>query len=345
MKCVMGKKEDIVTSTTYLYFLRIIATVLVILLHCIMPIYNNIDYFETRAWWICGVLNSISRTAVPIFFMMSGFLMLNNSDTLDIKGFYKKRVPHLLIPLLMWNIIYYLYNNYQSLSVAEFFKQLINTGSSYHLWFVYTMIGFYLLMPFLKRITDNCTLPQLWVFTVIILFTSTIRPFLNTVLPIYINLFDGLTNGYIPYMILGYLLGKSKFDFKSRVAVYIGGVIGLLMSLLGNWYFSSQDKLSLIFNEAYRINHILCASAVFVLFKQIKWDKFNKLSQMAKFWSKRTFGIYFIHAMILDIYMKYVWHNITPMWLIVCSFLFTILISFTVIFIADKIRPLRKLLM
>ncbi len=346
MNNIVCNKENVNTSTTYLYFLRIFASVLVVLLHCITPIYNELRFFDTRAWWLCAPLNAISRTAVPSFFMMSGFLLLTNRETLDIKTFYKKRLFRLAVPLLVWNIIYFLYYNYSNLSFTEFFRQLVDMGTAYHLWFVYSMLGFYLIMPFLKRITDNCTHNQLWLLTVIFFFTSTIRPFINTVFHVYINLFDGaMINGYIPYLILGYLLGISSFGLKTRVTVYIGGIVGMLMNIFGNWYFSSHDELNLIFNEAYRINHVLSASAVFVLFKQIPWDRFKKLSRYAKKWSGYTFFIYFVHVLVLDICSRYISAGLTPSALIVCSFLITTLIGFAMAVVIDKVKFIKKFLM
>lgn len=332
-------------STSYLNFLRIFSAVLVILLHCIAPFYSSLVYFENRSWWICGVLNSVTRTAVPMFFMMSGYLMLTNPKTLDIKKFYKKRLPRLIIPLTVWNIIYYIYYNNGNLSLSDFFNELLGSGAAYHLWFVYSMLGFYLILPFLKRITDNCTDKQLLVLLTVLSFTGTIRPLINTVFPVYIWFFDVIANGYIPYFILGYLLGKSSLNFKNRIIVYIGGVLGAFMSIFGNWYYSSSESISLIANEAYRLNHALCACAIWILFKQINWDKFTRLCNAAENWSKRTFGIYFIHALVLDISVKYVPNSFAPGESIIYRFLITTIFSFFITYIIDKIKPLSKLLM
>lgn len=332
-------------STSYLYFLRIFSALLVILLHCVSPFYSNIALFGKRSWWILGFLNSISRTAVPIFFMISGYLMLSNPKTLEIKSFYKKRLPHLLIPLLIWNIIYYLYFNYNNLKATDFLNQILNNGTSYHLWFMYSMIAFYILLPFLKRIIDNCTNGELWFFTLVLFFSSTIRPFINTTFHVYVNLFDALANGHIPYFILGYLLGKTEFKFKYRLLIYAGGILGLLICVLGNWYFYQNEGLHLVFNESYRINHTLCAVAVFVFFKNCLWDKFSKTTLVAEKISKLTFGVYFIHVLVLEVLNNFILKSFTPLEAVLYEFILASIISFIIVFIIGKIKPLRKILM
>ncbi len=331
-------------STSYLYFLRIFCALLVILLHCVSPFYSNVDLFGKCSWWILGVLNCISRTAVPCFFMMSGYLMLSNKKTLQIKDFYKKRLPHLIIPLALWNVIYYIYFN-GNLNIVDFINQVLNMGTAYHLWFMYSMIAFYILLPFIKRIIDNSTYNELWLLTFVLFFSNTIKPFINTFLPIYINLFDTLINGHIPYFLLGYLLGKTEFNFKKRIIIYICGFLGLFMCVYGNWYFYKKEGLYLIFNEAYRLNHVICSGAVFVIFKNIKWDKLVRFKKIAKEISKLTFGIYFIHALVLDVLYNFVPQSLTPLEAVLFEFVSTLFISFVIIYIVSKIKVLKNMLM
>ena len=64
------------------------AMILVILLHCINPVITQPAYYQTASWDICILLNAFCRCGVPLFFMMSGCLLLNVSA----KGTYRIRV-------------------------------------------------------------------------------------------------------------------------------------------------------------------------------------------------------------------------------------------------------------
>jgi surface polysaccharide O-acyltransferase-like enzyme len=91
---------------------------------------------------------------VPLFFAISGYLLLSDSRTLDIKSFYKGAYRGYLCPLFIWDILYFTAKciiTGQELRVGLFFTELLLQGSQYHLWFVYKLAGLYLLAPFLKR--------------------------------------------------------------------------------------------------------------------------------------------------------------------------------------------------
>ena len=335
-------------STTYLYFLRVFSILLVILLHCVNPYLTNAALFGGRTWWICNVLNSITRAGVPCFFMMSGFLLLRDPRTLQIGAFYKKRLPRILIPLLVWNVLYFFYYrlmNGQPVDITDLIGEILDFGTAYHLWFVYTIFGIYLLLPFLKRIVDGCTPKQLWWFTLLLFFTGTIRPLLNQFLPVYIHLFEPLAEGYIAFFLLGYLLGSSALDRELRAAVYCGGAAGLLLGVWGNWYFSAPDALNLVFNGGYQINHVLAASALFVFFKQLHWERLPRLCNAAKAWSGRTFGVYFIHVLAMDLCGRFVPAALTPCGVIVWTFLFTVLTSAAAAWLISRTGRFSRLLM
>jgi len=292
----------------YFDILRIAAVFFVILLHCINTFLNNAYYFNTRTWWLCNILNSFSRTGVPLFFMISGYFMLSNHKTLNFAEFYKKRFARILPPFLIWDIIYFAYSGFtiEKKGIADFFKELINNGSSYHFWFVYSLMGFYLLMPFIKRIVDGCSLKQLLWLLVIIVFPSTIRPFFNTVTSFYIFLFNPLLDGYIGYFILGYALGKFNIPKRIIALIYIGGVAGALICIIGNYLFSSYEQINLYFNGGYQINHFLLSSSIFVFAKHLKPIKSMKISCLITSISSITYSIYLCHVLVLDILSRYV---------------------------------------
>ncbi len=105
--------------------IRTIAFMLVILQHvaCINAFrYNEIT---EQWWWFSNFYDSISRICVPLFFVLTGALMLGKqSDYNNLKAFLYKRVIKIVIPLIGWSIIYSLYFVYwndQSLDVLGLF--------------------------------------------------------------------------------------------------------------------------------------------------------------------------------------------------------------------------------
>jgi len=328
----------------YLDSLRIFATLCVILLHCINPYFTNVALFSTKTWWVCNLLNSVTRTGVPLFFMISGFLLLTDEKTLNFADFYKRRLKKIIVPFFVWDVIYYVINRTSAgLSVfsLDFFKELFVSGSEYHLWFVYTLTGIYLFLPFMKRILDGCTLKQsLWLL-VLVTFASTLRPFFNTVTPFYVYLFEPIMDGYFGFFILGYVLGKYDIPAKVRTLVYAGGVAGFVLGVCGNYALSSPDSLNLFFNGGYQINHFLCAAAVFVIFRHFKKIQNPALVKVISSFSSLTFEIYLIHVLVLTKLYEHL-ALFSPSAEIVVFFFLTLVISTAAAFVISKAKAIPR---
>ena len=68
----------------YLDVLRCLAIFLVIALHCTAGQIVRPELFGTRTWLACDIVNGFARMGVPLFFMISGFLLLSCSGTSSI---------------------------------------------------------------------------------------------------------------------------------------------------------------------------------------------------------------------------------------------------------------------
>ena len=330
----------------YLNILRVISMLFVILLHCIKDYIVSVGLFNTKTWWACNVVNSLVRSGVPLFFMISGFLLLSSEKTANFAVFYKKRLVRVLIPFFCWNIIYFVYYSFangEGIDLVKFFRELVYNGSAYHFWFVYTMVGIYLLMPFLKRIVDNCSTKQLIWFFVLAIFAGTIRPFINICLGTDIYIFNVLLDGYIGYFLLGYILGKIDLSKRTKTLAYIGGIAGMFIGVAGNFLFSSKDGLNLLFNGGYMINHFLCAAAIFVFFKGRKPIENIKISNFIEKVSTLTFAVYLMHVLVLDV-LQWYYADFVPYVDIAVKFLVTSAISFLIAYIISKIKGVNKIL-
>lgn len=338
-----GKREF------YLDLLRVFAIFAVVLLHCIDSIVVMLPWFNTSSWRIAIVLNEITRTGVPLFLMISGYLMLSDSRSADFSFFYKKRLPRLLIPLAVWCVIYYIFNGLRGdpMSVRGFIDMLINNGTSYHMWFVYTLFSIYLITPFLKKLTAVITLRQLFILIVIITFPTTLRPLVNTVAPIYIFLFNPLAEGYLGYFLLGYLLGKADLSRIMRILIIAGGALGCALGIFGNITLSSPEGLNLFFNGGYTLNHYLFAAGLFVLARTLdqRFDVPKALRTVMAKLSDSSFGIYWLHVLALTLVEEHLALNLSPIAVAGIQFA-TVAVGCTALMILlSFIKPLRRIIM
>ena len=90
--------------------LRFISVFLVIIIHVSTPLVNNWREASHRDFMVGNLYDSLSRVSVPIFFMVSGYLLLGKKESLA--SFYKKRLKKILFPFVAWSVLYLLWEGY-----------------------------------------------------------------------------------------------------------------------------------------------------------------------------------------------------------------------------------------
>ena len=130
--------------------MRTISILAVILIHTttrtIEATHNNLTGFP---WTL--FLNQISRFAVPLFFIISGFVLeLNYNYHNSYLSFFKKRVSTILVPYVFWSLIYYYFVYTQN--TDSLYWVFFTGNASYQLYFIPTVAIFYLTFPFLHKV-------------------------------------------------------------------------------------------------------------------------------------------------------------------------------------------------
>lgn len=288
---------------------RALATVSVILLHVASDLLYTIKTDgATTDWWTGNILDGLTRFSVPLFFMISGALLLHSDY--ELLKYLKKRFIRIVPPLLFWSFVYLFYDNliYEVKvdSALEFIrvsaKALMQKPnfSQYHLWFVYTMIGLYLIVPIIGKWIKHSTGKEVLYF--IIIWGITIiaaNPYLEKYIP-QIELLN--FTGYLGFMVLGYYL--TTINSKNHILAITLIVLGALATIFGTYYESNAiGKYSGIYYHYLSINVVVFTIGVFLLVKNTT-IKSNIISKIIKIISDHSFGIYLAHVLVLVIFER-----------------------------------------
>lgn len=136
----------------YMDILNIMATMAVLWLHTSEYAFQYEP--QNASWYVSLIIQVLFIWAVPIFFMISGANLFNYRDRYDTVTFFKKRIMRVLIPFIVWSIIWYAWNHF-ALHLDDWsIKGFIN-GMEYDtiqpiFWFFYFVIPIYIAMPFLS---------------------------------------------------------------------------------------------------------------------------------------------------------------------------------------------------
>ncbi len=157
--------------------MRVAACFMVMLTHSCEPFYlggeGSLVMSESDAFWV-AVLNTLPRAAVALFVVASSYLQFPLHYSTG--EFFRKRAVRILVPFLIWTVVYALV---WGEPVQNFKDLLLNFNyAAGHLWFVYMIVGLYLVMPMLSPWAEKVGRKELLVYLGIWLFTTLI-PFIR----------------------------------------------------------------------------------------------------------------------------------------------------------------------
>lgn len=193
------------TRYPFLDLIRVTACFLVIILH--VAAINFPQFSET--WLVTVCWDGVSRMCVPLFFMITGFLLLDRPVS-SLGKFYLKRYARILIPFAAVCAFYYFTPEYEEF---DFFNYLIQISivkfADYHLWYVYALIPVYLALPFFAKIftgghASKFITAYMIIWAALCVFANTAVRYLMPQLSDNFLIF--ITNLYYFYIIMGYMV-------------------------------------------------------------------------------------------------------------------------------------------
>ena len=196
--------------------LRVASMVGVVYLHTAAGALRQLG---TPLWHFSNLLSSLATAAVPLFFMLSGALLLSHPRTAELGTLFRRRLPKVLIPLLAWSGVVIALAGVLSGPQAALDKliPLLNTPVMVPYWFLYALVPIYLVSPLLKKMTDGLSeahwnyLVGLWLIATIGMDTlcdlAPAGPW-QSALTVHWTLNLDFVGGYLGYFLLGARLAR-----------------------------------------------------------------------------------------------------------------------------------------
>ena len=229
---------NIKSREIWIDWMRVAACFMVILVHSTEPFYlggdGSLILNEADAFW-SSFFDSFVRACVPLFIVASSYLQfpLHYSSG----EFVRRRAVRILIPFAIWSFVY---ASVWGEPVSNLKNLMLNFNySAGHLWFVYMLIGVYMLMPLLSPWAEKVGRKELQVYLGIWAFTTLIPLIRDWVSSDPMSFANGPTG--IPRQALYPLWGEASWNAYG-LFYYISGFIGYL--LLGLYFRKFVGELS-----------------------------------------------------------------------------------------------------
>lgn len=256
--------------------------------------------------WFCSMT---CKSAVPIFFMISGSLLINRNES--ISRTYKRTLI-IVIDLIIFSFIYTLLPPLFLVNGEYSFKSAIKfiiSNYYWHLWYLYAYIAFIFTLPILRDFCKSITKKSfiiLYTISVLLIFVAPIFEYFFIKVNIDLKPSWISCNIFI-YPIIGYVIEKNLIPLNKKVLLiaWCINIFSFLVSYVAEIYFLTLEPGN--GSETFlRITMIINAPVIFMTAKYLSDHKIIKkklanqalhviISQIGKC----TYGIYLLHGLFL----------------------------------------------
>lgn len=314
-------------------FLRIISAFFVVLIHVvtISVTYNDTAVAQPVEEGL-NVVHNLSSWAVPVFFMISGFCILGNDEECTWQ-WVMRHIRRFVGILFTFGWFYALLERVYTEKAISFqviafsFIDVINGKLWAHMWYIYSIIGIYLVLPIVKAYIVQKENNVYYLSGLLFLFTILV-PAMNDWLGLSFGVELPMT-GYLFYVCAGAAAARCRSIDRKYLNLVWGAACAmiLLYFITGRYRVYSYTSLP------------VCIMALSIFILGTRGD-INLGGEKLMELSKCTLGIYLIHPLFLNLMLKLL--HIYPLHLcafvsvpVTCVFIF--FLSYLTVYILRKI--------
>ena len=242
--------------------------------------------------------------------MLSGALLLQPGKADEpLKVFFKKRLNRIGIPFLFWGATYFAWQilvNGQAFS-ANFIVQGVLTGPDYQFWFLYLLLGLYIVTPVLRVLIKHADWKILRYLIAVWFVGTAIIPLMTLFGSYNLNGNVFIFTGWLGYFVLGAYLLRVHLKPSFLTLVWM---LGLLWTIFGTYLVIATlgERFSQFFLNSISFNVIFASAALFLLLAAVPphriENRFPKGKRVLKLISENTLPIFLFHVIVLDVLQR-----------------------------------------
>lgn len=319
--------------------LKAVAAFAVVMTHVASIPWQALEY-QGDGWLATSFYETATRFAVPVFFAISGFFLLNPKRNITIGKLYKRYLPRAFAATAAASILFVLLQ--QALHGWLGWRQVLSgaVDGPYFIWYMWTLMTLYVITPLLMPIASN---EKLLNYALVVLFCLGFGKYTCLALApdsIASLAFSNLT--LVPIEVeslfcylLGAWIASHALTRRGGGAVIMVGFLAFVLSLYLNSWHSGAD---LYYVARDNVLIVVFSIGVLVLFAGRKFNR--RLSRIALFLSSYALWIYLVHPFVRELFESLPMFSPMKQWLLdntlvgipvvtTLVYLFTLLLSVT----------------
>ena len=288
---------------------RASAIVLVVMIHTAGAVAAPGPAASGTAFWAGLIFDSLSRPGVPLFVMLTGWMLLAR-DRRDepIGTFFRRRLGRVVFPLLTWSLIAYGWlaiRDHHPAHWAQFARQLLNGPVFYHLWYVYVLLGLYLVVPLLRPIAADAS-DSLRRYSIgLWALGSSVLPLWYWWGGLHIGIDVPVVTTYVGYLLAGIWLAAVPASPRTRRALVLLILVTAIWTVTATARLTGTDPLNVALFAYGTPNVLVMSVAWLVLLTQpgpAAWvSRHPRALATVRVLSATSFGVYLAHPLILNL--------------------------------------------
>ena len=334
-----------------LSYIRAIGCIGVVLLHAVFT--GNmlfLDSLNANQNLEAQIIENLMMWAVPSFIMVTGALSLEPNKKIPLKKLFGKNIFKIIKSIVFFTIVYSIFDmamNGEGFTSAGVMLGISNilTGDGWaHMWYMYMLIGIYLLMPVYKLVTDNGSNRILKYFIAVYIIFVAIIP-LFQVFNLKCGFYIHERNIYPCYLFLGYAINKEIIELdkrKSVIMILVSAIAVGTLTIVG--FRNDIQNISLMWGYS-SVLVVIGSAGIFGFIDNIESSKPGLFGRFLIKLDSCSFGIYLIHMIFLRLIMTHL--NINPfeyggIWAFLPVTVFVVAISWIITIVMKRIPILRS---
>jgi len=239
--------------------------------------------------------------------MVSGALLLNPTKTESLSAFFNKRFSKIAVPFITWSVFYLIWRAWLIRDIASLGQGIalfLSGPVYYHLWFMYLIIGLYLVTPILKEYVQRASQETLTYFMVIwaVWVALAFMGWFN----IHVGIEIYVVAGYVGYFVGGFYFSRITISRRQMWLLLLIAFLCWIITMLGSYITSvTRSPIDGYFYDYFSPPIVVMAICTFLLVRNLPDERIARLPETTRnaiiYVAEASFKIYLIHAFILDI--------------------------------------------
>lgn len=301
------------------------------------------------------IIAILCKIAVPIFFMISGALLLGKEES--IRDLYKNRISRIVMALVLFSFIQYLFkikSNMGEFDFKIFFQMLYGKSIIVPYWYLYSYLSFLIILPFLRKMVKNMDKNDFIYLLGIWIMISFVMTIVENIFNISMNknLVCILLEKSIFFPLVGYFCENYFKEFKCKSFLIYLFVFSLVCIFFSVYFTIHEMSITGDLKTQSWLGKFIAIPTIFiyVLTKYVfEKNKVNKhINSLICMVGSCTFGIYLIENQLRKLFLNEFVEISKPylktMPACIIGIVFSIIIGTGIVLLLKKLPIFRRIL-